>query len=89
MSKKAVGNEKNYKIRLYTSLNIIWEIIFYKRPCIKWCQITILGYKQQLEKIFEGRATSSEKAALIFILQKNTTTSNNIFNLQFLANTCK
>lgn len=84
MNKKAVGNEKNYKIRLYTSLNIIWKIIFYKRPCIKWCQITILEYKQQLEKICEGRAISS-----IFILQKNTTTSNNIFNLQFLANTGK
>lgn len=80
---------KNYKTRLYTSSDIIWEIIFNKKPCIKWCQTTILKYKQQLEKIFEGYTTFSEKATLISILWKNITASNNIFNLEFLADTDK
>lgn len=56
---------------MYTASDTTWEIIFRKRPRIKWCRTNILEYKQQLEKIFGGRAASS----------------NDVFDLRLIANT--
>lgn len=56
---------------------------------MRWCQTHVLEYKQQLEKIFGGRAASEEKTASISTLRNNTTTSNDVFDPQLLAHNGK
>lgn len=46
-----------------------------------------MEYEHQLEKIFGDKTAFSEKTTFIFMLQDNTTTSNNIFDPQLLPQT--
>lgn len=84
---KNSGIGRNHETGLYTASDTTWEIIFRKRPHVRWCQTHVLEYEQQLEKIFGGRAASGEKAASISTLRNNTTTSNDVFDPRLLAHT--
>ncbi len=84
---KQSGIGRDHETGLYTASDTIWEIIFHKRPRVKWCRIYVLEYEHQLEKIFGGRAASGEKAASMSTLRNNTTTSNDVFDPRLLAQT--
>ena len=71
--------------RLYTAIDITWKIIIAKRYYMKQCKTTILEYKKQLDKLFDGRSASRKKAILYSTLRNNKTISNEVFNLQIMG----
>lgn len=77
---KQSGIGRGYETGLYTASDTTWEIIFQKRPRVRWCRTSVLEYEQQLKKIFGRRAASGQKAASISTLRNNTTTSNDVFD---------
>lgn len=82
---KQSGIGKDPDTGLYTAADTTWENIFAKKPRVKWCKSSQLEYEEQLHKIFDGRSASGEMAASLSSLQKNSTTSNQVFDPRLLT----